>query len=266
MSALALLALAACSPEGEVICELEVAEGSYCAATPAGWDGTSPVDAVMMLHGYGGSPDQYTGKDSVRGAFSDMGVLLIAPAGLDQTWSSSGSPEEAGAARDDVAFLVSVWEDAAARWPVERRFVLGFSLGASMAADLAVREPGLIAAAGVMNGGFWEPLPDTCPAEPAPIAYTAGTADETWPIEGRSMGIGPVQYTQASLEDNLGYWRRCMGCSELSERSEDGPLSCETWSDCEGGVSLRSCRHDGGHERLEGWEERQVRWLLEAGG
>ena len=36
--------------------------------------------------------------------------------------------------------------------------------------------------------------------------------DGTWPIDGRTLDFGVSQHTQAPLEDNLAYWRACLGC------------------------------------------------------
>src|SRR5258708_5796859 len=101
--AFALIGAAAPVRAADVACSVaapcRVPTGSYLAHVPAGWDGRSPLPTMLYFHGYKGSAaDEIADPQMLR--FSDeTGVLLVAPDGIDRSWSFPGRPEQG---RDDV--------------------------------------------------------------------------------------------------------------------------------------------------------------------
>ncbi len=265
MSPLILLSLCACERPAEVL-SYTVDLGRYYALPPAGWDGRSALPMALHFHGWTGSPAQYYNSEEVTGAFSDAGILLLLPEGIDGTWTVDNMGLE-GSDRDELAFVAQVMDDAARRWPIdpERVYASGFSLGASLAHTVACEQGGdRFTAVSPMSGGFWEPLPGACAGGAIPICHVHGTADTTWPMEGREVSEGSVVGTQVPIEEDIALWRAHDGCSDRSRVEIQGPLTCTIWDDCAEGSAVELCTHDGGHERIEGWAERAIAWFSAA--
>lgn len=241
--------------EGDPETHFELEEGCYHAFAPQNHDGGA-LPVVMMLHAWSGSPQQYYDNDAVMSDFSDLGVLVVLPQGLDDSWKTTGSPEDTD--RDDVAFLTEVFDDVAERWETDGEHVMGFSQGASMAESFAQQRGERLQAVSAISGGFWEevPGPQACPEVVPAVRHTHGTADATWPIEGRAVGSSQ----QAPIAEDVDFWRQCAGCSETVVTTDEDGQTCHTWKGCS--AEIRYCEHDGGHERLDGWVTRQVGWML----
>lgn len=264
---LLLVALSGCAGEGKGDgcggagpCALP--DGQYFAVEPAGWDGQSPLPTLVFAHAYKGSPGQYYNDEDVVAAFAAAGALLVLPQSEGVAWnlSSFGGP-----GRDDLLFFDEVLEDVGARWPVDedRLYAGGFSLGGSMAYELACERGDLYAAVQPISGAFWEPLPEDCPSGDVPVRHVHGTADTTWPVEGQEFGDG---FGQGSAADTVAFWREHDGCGPADDPPDDtvveGPETCSVWSACDPGVEVRLCLHDEGHHRVDGWAERMLDWVL----
>lgn len=258
------LILLACAGGPEVI-EVDLADGTYFAVVPEGWDGADPLPAAVHFHGAGGHPSQYYDKPDVVEDFAEAGVLLLLPEGADGFFRSDPAlyPDD----RDDLAFTEAVWADAEGRWPLDpdRQYATGFSVGGAMVAALGCERAERYAALGPMSGGFWFPAPEACGGPPAPVSHTHGTEDSTWPLEGRCFryadDTGECERGQAPMEDNLAIWLEQHGCGEQTAVYTDGPQTCEVWTDCRDG-EVQLCLHEEGHTRLDGWAGRQLDWLL----
>jgi polyhydroxybutyrate depolymerase len=246
---------------GEVPCR--VGGGWYHAVPPAGWDGTSPLPATVFFHGWRSTGRAVVESEALVRAFSDEGVLLIAPDGRDKTWAHVGSPSSA---RDDLAFVDAVMADVRRRWPIDgdRLLVTGFSQGASMAWDVACYRGDAFAAFAPIAGAFWEPLPETCPAGPVNLRHVHGTGDGTVPMAGR-----PIRdvFRQGDVRQGMAVWRGVNGCPERPSRVErEDALTCEVWDRCASGRELRLCLHDGGHAMPPDWEHRIHEWARSVAG
>jgi polyhydroxybutyrate depolymerase len=253
---------------GEVACRVE--GGAYRVAVPPGWDGRTPLPAMVFLHGFGGSGADALAHLGLAEAAARRGVLVAAPdgepggaaAGDRRGWSFPGSPRRG---RDDAAFLAAVGEDLSRRFPVDRARLVaaGFSVGGSMVWDLACRAPGPYAAFAPVAGAFWEPLPDGCAAPARPLVHVHGTADGVVPLAGRPIGGG--RWRQGDVEAGVRVLLRQHGCEPAPDRVEASPGGvCRVWDagSCASGAGLLDCRHPGGHDVPEGWFDRTVDWVL----
>ena len=255
MAAVLSLGGPACKPAcGERGGACAVEAGTYYALPPADWDGR-PMPMAMLLHGYSSTPEGMFDKADLAEVLSDRGYLFVAPEGIDRTWTLPGSPEadEAPAARDDMAFLRDVAEDAARRWPLSARLLGGFSHGSSAANVLACTSPEGWDALLSVSGTFWRPVPARCEAA-LPVRHTHGTDDHTWPAEGRMFNetVG-----QGAVDDGLAAWAATNGCEKAPVQTVEGPTRCTVWPGCE----LRVCWHDGAHLWPDGEIDRQLDWF-----
>ncbi len=253
---LTALLLTACQPAEDTCASAEtcaVGDGYYIAAEPAGWDGETALPVVIEFHGHNGSPEKNLGRQSQRDGWSDSGVLWVLPAGEGETWNLGGVT-----GRNEVAFALAVLDDVRARWPVDesRLYLTGFSIGAGIAAEVACQGTERWAGLLTVSGGWFEPLPETCEGPPLSVLHLHGTADTTWPLEGRSFG---ALWTQGGMEDNLDLWRSHDRC-DLAVPAEDPAWDCEVQA-CDDGTSLKRCLHERGHVRPEGWNTDGFAWL-----
>lgn len=249
------------TPEGEC----RIANGFYRLALPAtGADG--PVPAVIYLHGYSGSSAGIMKNAAMRRTLAARGIALIVPEGQPTpgrptrlNWSVR---DGRGFARDDIAFLTEVLDDAARRGVDRDRVLLtGFSRGGSMVWDIACHAPGTARAYASVAGAFWEPLPERC-AGPVALFHTHGWTDRTVPIEGRVVGGGAR--TQGDAFASLRLLRRALDCDpqmpDAAPMAEDGRLWLREWTSCRAG-RIDLLLHPGGHSVPRGWLDRALDWF-----
>jgi polyhydroxybutyrate depolymerase len=252
------LAGAACGPEAGAC---ETAEGAYHIALP---DSPDDAPAVLILHGWGGTGAGLIQSSPQVGVLRARGYAVIAPEGLPRAQGAGGSwqfrPGEER--RDDVAFLRSVADDAAARFGLNRgRMMLaGFSVGGSMATYVACADPSAFAAFAPVAGSFWDPLPLSC-AGPVRLLHVHGWADETVPLEGRR--IGSAGLTQGDVFASLAILRQASGCDARrpDTTGRDGIFLWRTWSDCAPGAGLMFALTEGGHAVPKGWATFAADWF-----
>lgn len=230
--------------------------GSYQVRKPGGEDGAEPMPLLLFLHGYRGSAAAVLSDPAIAPVAARAGMLLVAPEGRNATWSHVGSPSRA---RDDVAFLRAVVADVKRRWPVDPRLVVaaGFSQGGSMVWDLACYGAAGFTAFLPFSGGFWEPLPTSCPAGPVNLRHVHGTADPVVPMTGRTIRN---VFRQGDVLRGMAVWRRVDRCHEHPDRTDRAEgLTCETWSSCAEGT-LQLCLYPGGHDMEAAWLVEGLAW------
>lgn len=254
---LAAALAAGCGGEGR--CERgledchEVELGRYLALEPEG----EPTGALVFFHGYGGSASDYASYDWIVEGAASRDLLLVLPDGEDHSWSFVGSPQPG---RDEQAFVAEVRADVLDRWPEVAPSLLvgGFSIGGSMAWDVACYQGQDWTAFLPISGGFWEPLPADCPGGPVNLRHTHGYADETVPMDGRPIGDAQQGDILAGFE----VWKAEDGCAAEADAVEPvGVESCEVWRTCAAGAELRLCMHDGGHKVPDGWMDGAMAWV-----
>jgi polyhydroxybutyrate depolymerase len=215
----------------------------------------------VFFHGWGQSAADIMRDEAIARVTSELGVLLIAPEGVEHSWSFPGSPERH---RDEFAFVKAVLDDAETRFPIDRRrlWASGFSQGASMVWYVACFMGERFAAFAPVAGDFWRPEPTDCPSGPASIRDIHGLADKTFPIEGRLVREG---HHQGNLWEGWALWRRIDGCMSPPGRVDTGEdLTCQIWAaeSCLSGQELVLCLHSGGHVFKAEWLEDAYRWVI----
>lgn len=243
-----------CGPEDACILD----GGSYHARAPAGWDGESPLPVLIYFHGYRQTGRVVMGMKALAKAADDAGALVIAPNGIGGGWSVRGAPSNN---RDEIAFAAAMIDDVARRWPIDRSrlWVSGFSLGASMAWDIACLAGDRYAGFFPVSGAFWRPHPLTCPAGPVTMIHVHGRGDKIVPLEGRTIR---GQWRQGDVFQSFELLRAHNHC-KLPDVERTGPtgLLCKEWNHCDGGSRLALCLYDGGHAAPKDWYPRAFEWL-----
>ncbi|SDZ28531.1 polyhydroxybutyrate depolymerase [Jannaschia faecimaris] len=234
----------------------EIAGGSYYLVPPTGWDGESPLSALIFFHGHRGSGAQIFRSGGLKGTFGDSGYLLIAPNGALREGSNIRSyPARDGAGRDDVAFTLAVLDDVAARLPLDRSrvFASGFSAGGSMAWLLACEAGEHLAGMVSVAGALRRPNPTDCAGlRGLPVMQVHGFADGQVPFEGRAIR----DWHQGSVWETLDRAQVANGCrSNPDQISMTDIYRIRDWAASCDGAPVRLAVHDGGHGLPRGWTD-----------
>lgn len=248
---------AGCGPEAQ---PCMVTGGSYHLVLP---DGTGPLPAVVFLHGYGGSGAGTLRNTGMVQALLARGYAVIAPDGQKMSGRDGRSwdfhPDQP-ATRDEVAFIRSVADDAAARFGLQRETMLlaGFSIGGSMVSYLACQEPQAFAAYAPVAGSFWQPEPIAC-AGPVRLFHTHGWTDLTVPLEGRAIR---EDFVQGDVFQAMQTWRKTDGCATRPDAfSASGDFQIRSWTHCRPGARLDLALHFGAHGIPKGWGDLALDWF-----
>ncbi|MEM9788263.1 MAG: polyhydroxybutyrate depolymerase [Pseudomonadota bacterium] len=236
--------------EGQEACPL--GDRSYHLRVPDNWDGQSALPVLLHFHGWARQGDLIVRHDRIATKIVADDVLLLAPNGLDKTWSFrvAGSP--------DTAFARAVLEDAAKRYPIDRDkiFVSGYSWGARMAWRFVCEDGDGIAALLAVAGTL--PQDIHCPTQPAAVRQVFGLDDQVLPFP-----TGP----DGDQTYPVALWREKFGCAD---GQDDGPWAARSfltfqrtsWG-CTGGDVVLDV-HPGGHFIPHDWIPIQVAEILSA--
>jgi polyhydroxybutyrate depolymerase len=242
-----------------------VADGTYRAVEPAGWDAAAPLPLLLYLHGYGQSSAEILDDRPLVEAVTGAGALLVVPDGLRHAWSFRGAPS---AARDDLAFLLAVLEDAERRWPIDRSRIVaaGFSIGGSMVWELACHAPQGFRAFLPVAGAFWLPYPEACEGGPIDLRHIHGLSDTTVPMAGRTIR---QRFRQGDVLAGFAILRTLDQCGaepdaeDPPDPADEAAPRCKSWTRCASGRRLQLCLHPDGHEIDPAWLRQGLAWAFE---
>ncbi|MBP5857655.1 hypothetical protein KAJ83_11600 [Marivibrio halodurans] len=257
----------ACGPDSD--CRLDNGRTYRIAmpnATGAEGGDRGPVGAILYVHGYKGTAAGSMGNSGLRALARSLGIALIAANSDGGDWPLPNSPSvlrgETTADLDGAYdYFEAVLADAADRFGIDRDRVMisGFSAGAMMVWWLACERSNLAVGFAPVSGTFWTPVPEDCPAEPAHLFHTHGSADPVVPLGGRR--IGPAK--QGVVRQAVTMYRAAGGY-RFTRRFEQGDLRCERWRNPRRKL-LDLCLHDDGH-RLDPEHLRRAWTVLEKTG
>lgn len=176
----------ACGPDSD--CRL--GDRHYRIRMPASHDGTTPIGAIVFAHGYRGNDREAMQSEDFAATAAQLNVAIISGKSAFLGWSLPGAPSEGKQEKvDELAYWDRVIEDAAGRFPIDRKRLLatGFSAGGMMVWNLACHRSTSFAGFAPIAGTFWSPLPPTCTTPPASLVHVHGDADSTVPLQGRRV-------------------------------------------------------------------------------
>jgi polyhydroxybutyrate depolymerase len=240
---------------------LTLADGTYRAVTPPGWDGKTKLPMVLYIHGYRQSSEEVTTDQSIVAAVTSAGALFVVPDGAHGGWTFPNAP---GSGRDDIAFLGAVVTDAEKRFPVDasRIIAAGFSIGGSMVWDLACHDAKSFSAFLPISGDFWTPYPEHCDSGPVNMRHIHGANDTTFPMAGRPLRGGT--FHQGAVAKSFEILEQTDACPAESDTTEQhGDLKCWDWTGCASGKRIELCMHPGWHEVKPEQLHDAVVWALQ---
>lgn len=226
-----------------------VGNRSYLALPPDDWNGRDALPVLIHFHGWGRTGANVIGNPEISGATREAGVLLLAPNGLSKSWSFWRAPSR------DVPFVEAMVEDAARRFPIDRKriYVSGFSYGAAMAWRLACERGADYAAFLPIAGTLWNfGELEHCSA-PVRLRQVHGLADTVMDLP-RGAGGDPLYAVSPWLHRN--------GCKTAPDKTERVGIFTESvWTSCASGRGVELDLHESGHVIPQGWMKRQLERL-----
>ncbi len=185
---------------GRSECNMQTVDGlrKYVIHVPANYDGATARPAVVVLHGSGGTANDFIDEAHWAQHAEQSGFLVIAPEGLPlrpnlpaaplanpRLWNSGQySALHPHGEVDDVTFIIGCLDDARQRWLIDpqRTFVAGYSSGGSMAYRLVCERGDRFAGMASVGGLPW--VTDRQPVRPVPTLAIHGTLDPLVPLTG----------------------------------------------------------------------------------
>lgn len=214
---------------------------------------------VIVLHGLGGSGDDFQKWSAVDLVADREGFVAVYPDAIDGRWSYGRPiigpmPVVNGETVDDVSFIRLLIDDLVKRGIADRNqiYVTGMSRGALMAFTLGCALSDMIAAIAPVASSMTDHQIEDCkPQRPLPVMMVNGTSDYSQPYDGFLFQEGRL----TSVPETLEYWRSVAQCTGMSGSALDHLHKKDRtrviryeWEGCKAGSGMRYYRiENGGH-------------------
>ncbi len=249
-------------------------ERTYYLLDPA--QALDPVPLVLSLHGGTGNGEQTCSQaGGIQGLTDREGFLVACPEGVENHWND-GRANDRNRAHvediDDVGFLRALIEQLSKSHNVDpdRIYVTGASNGGMMALRMACEANDVLAAAGAVIASLPADL-DCEPEQPISILLMNGTEDPLVPWEGGQVRFFGRELGEViSTPQTVAFWVAANGCDPTARVEElpdldprDGTrIQVETYSGCEGDVSVVLYTVDGGGHTLPGGTQYVLKFVM----
>lgn len=221
-------------------------ERAFFVHLPAGYDPSDRTPVVLGLHGRNSDPQQQMLVSAMNQKADAEGFIAVHPEGVGATWNGGLCCGEAMSEDvDDVGFVRALLDRLAAELCVDedRVFATGLSNGGFMSHRLACELADRIAAVAPVAGPNGT-LPCE-PSRPVPVLHFHGTDDRIVPYDGFAG--------QLAVRPTMTDWAERNGCGSTSRvYLERGDVTCEEWTGCDAGATVRLCTIEGGGHQWPG--------------
>lgn len=204
---------------------------SYDVYIPAGYDPMVGAPLVFDFHGLGSNSTQQANNSGLDEFADAEGFIVVRPNGVDSAWNGGNCCGDS----DDLGFVLALVEQMQIDACVDpaRIYATGMSNGGIMSHRLACDAADTFAAVAPVAGMLTMSPASCTPARPIPVLAFHGTADN----------IVSYSAAQSAIET----WVELNGCSGVPTVSAmNGDVICETWDECDEGVTVTLCSVDGG--------------------
>jgi polyhydroxybutyrate depolymerase len=218
---------------------------------PKGYTHVDQCPLMVVLHGGGGSAKNMFAAHRLESHADTSGYVIVAAQGTPKPgggndWNTSAAFDTS--ADDDVGYLerVILGLSAALQIDAKRRYVAGFSGGATMTVRFATEKSELLAAIGTFAGKVgrsasssppfvFPPLPTT----PISVQMTYGTLDDNY-TGGLKEGI-----LFTSAKEGIAWWTQSLGCDCTATTEVKNKLRFDSYIGCRSGTVVRLVTVDG---------------------
>lgn len=208
---------------------------------------TAGLPMMVALHAGGGRAKQMFDQHPLETYADELGYVMVAPQGTPKgqpssfEWNAQAILSSLDTGVDDLGYLETVIEgvSAALHIDVARRYVAGFSGGASMAVRLGAEKSTNVTAIGTFAGKVGLSEEDAPfvfsppPTTPVSVQMTYGTLDPNYAGEVKQG----VQATSAQA--GIDWWAESLACATTPTTEVQGELTFDTYGDCDGDATVR---------------------------
>ena len=188
----------------------------YGLKVPEGYDGSSPLPLVVLLHGYGSNSSAQNTYFRLSAQADRATFFLAYPDGTRDLvgrrfWNATDACcDFYGSSVDDVAYLDAVLDEIARQYRVDpaRVYLVGHSNGAFMAHRFACDRPGRVAAIVALAGMQWKDAQNCAALSPVSVLHVHGRNDTSIQYQGGSLPRG----TYPGAVETVATWAAKNGC------------------------------------------------------
>lgn len=179
---------------------------------------------VLMFHGGASTPAAIARTSLMHRIGEREGFLVAYPTGRrgksGLTWHPSRDDE--GPQTSDVDFVRTLIDDLCRAYPIDplRIYAGGFSIGGSLAYELACEASDQIAAFGVVGGTML--APQGVPLRPVPLIHIHGTKDRRVPLRGGRGSATSENNDWPPVREGIARWCAFNGCVDEPEVTRYG--------------------------------------------
>jgi polyhydroxybutyrate depolymerase len=227
---------------------------SFIVHIPASYDPAVPRPLLVVLHGGGGSARGMFDMHPLATYSESTGYVFVAAQGTPRVgqggngWNGTAAFDTGV---DDVGYLERLIVKLSDALAIDdhRRWMAGFSGGATMTVRFATERSELLAAIGTFAGkvgraeGTTPPfLFPPAPTTPLSVQMTYGTEDPNF--------LGEIQdgSLSTSARQGMQWWAGALGCGAVPAIEVQGRLTFDTYTGCASGTIARMVTVEGmGH-------------------
>ena len=228
---------------------------TYILHIPPGYNSSTRVPLVFVLHGRGGDAESFKDKTGMSAKADHETFIVVYPQALGNptVWNTNLS-EFSSHGVDDVAFIRALMDKLEHDLRIDGRriYCSGFSSGAIMSYLLGAKLSHRLAGIGIASGTVGNKADDgtiriiPTPSEPVPVIAFHGKKDETIFYDGGGSLVNCL-----SVADSIAFWVKADRCasSPHEDSRQNGDLIIDDYGGCKDGseVTLYSFKN-GTHE------------------
>lgn len=197
----------------QVELQVDNTKRTYWAYSPEEISGKAKIPAIIFFHGSRGSGVGMSGSIRFNTLAEQHNYLAVYPDALVGNWAEGCGCNNADRLQvKDVLFVKQIISDIRGRYPVntERIYAVGFSQGGLFAGRLGCEMSRELRAVMIVAANMSVPLSQNCnPAEPIPVSFIQGTADDVLPYNGSDNGaLSLLSAKEAAL-----FWAEQNNCN-----------------------------------------------------
>jgi polyhydroxybutyrate depolymerase len=231
----------------------------YFLHVPANYDASKPLPLVVMLHGRGGSGEEFAQRTRMNEKADKEGFAVVYPDATKwfgrqdlSAWDAANGLVPPGARADDLQFLRSLIDRSQEQLNIDpkRIHMIGHSSGGMMTYLAASQLSDKLASVGIVSSAMSGKEPK--PKFPISVISTHGTADEVIPIDGlkdvppllSELGIPTFNTPDFATE----FWKRQNGITESGTTTVDGDTTRKRYENKQNGTAVEQITFNGsGH-------------------
>lgn len=215
---------------------------NHITYVPTGYDGTTSVPLVFVLHGFTQSNTAIMNATGFNAVAEANGFIAVYPNGVNNGWNTS-SPFPGGSTADDVGYVTALADSIIAQFSIDttRIYSTGFSAGGYMSHKLACESSRCFAAIASVAGTINTPDANACSPTYTPgVMQVHGTSDNVVSYNGSFFsGLG----VQAVLD----LWVGFLNCDAPPEITTiNSTVERRAYAPCDGQAQVVHDRISGG--------------------